>query len=103
MSNNIVLDFGNGPKVAIDGSDTSIRYRVEFIDTTTEELVYRTEIIADQWCAANPKYYLPWRIKVYADDVEVLDYKLDLTDTDVLIRLPGSRCDQIRHRVARQA
>ena len=85
MSNNIIISFENGPKAEIQGEDKSIQYKVEFIDTTTEELVYRTEIVADQWCAANPKYYVPWRIKVYADDKEVLDYKLDLTETQVLV------------------
>jgi len=85
MSNQIIIDFGSGPKVEIQGADKSVTYKIEFIDTTTDELVYATEIVADRWASANPRYYVPWQIKVYANDELALDYKLDLKDKDVVI------------------
>jgi autotransporter strand-loop-strand O-heptosyltransferase len=83
--NEVKVNFVDGARVEVSGLDTSCRYRVEFIDTRTDELVYCTTIVANQWSAANPRYYVPWRVKVWEDDEVVLDYTLDLKGQDVLV------------------
>jgi autotransporter strand-loop-strand O-heptosyltransferase len=83
--NRAMVNFVDGPKVEIQGDDTSLQYRIEFIDTTIDEIVYVTTITAGHWAASNLKYYVPWRIKVYEDDKGIIDYTLDLKDKDALI------------------
>jgi len=63
VSNCIQLSFVDGPKVEVTG-DVPSSYRVQFIDDDTGIQHYEARIATNNWCAANLRYFVNWRIKV---------------------------------------
>lgn len=85
MANQVVLTFMDGAKVEVRGDDLSIDYEVTFINTETGELVYTSIVKAGHWTAANPKYYVRWRVVVKENGEPKLDHTLNLNDQNVLV------------------
>jgi autotransporter strand-loop-strand O-heptosyltransferase len=83
--NVISVTYYDGAKVQIDGDDLETSYTVEFLDSTTGECVYQTEIKSGSWSAANPKYYVPWHIRVQSHGETVHEETLDLKGKKVLV------------------
>ena len=88
--NTVSLTFDNGPKVSIDGPVTA-SYEVRFDDVDTGRNVYTGFIKPGEFAAANPKYFVNWRVTVAPMDGPVFfDHALDLKHKGVLIEL-GSK------------
>lgn len=83
----ITLDFTDGPKCTINnGGDKS--YEVEFINTKTNKIVYKTSITNNMWAKVNKKYFVPWSIKVtdLSNSKLVCNHTLNLKDKKVFIK-----------------
>jgi len=61
--NQILLSYIDGPKVEIQG-EIEQNYNIEFIDKSTNEVVYSDVISNNMWTSCNRKYYTNWVIKV---------------------------------------
>jgi autotransporter strand-loop-strand O-heptosyltransferase len=79
-TNEIKVSFFDGPRVDILG-DYDQKYKIEFIDSETNEIVHTEEITNNMWTACGRKYYTKWKIKVNG----VVVKELDLKDKTVLI------------------
>jgi autotransporter strand-loop-strand O-heptosyltransferase len=67
IQNKLTLHFVRGPFVEIQGSKTA-KYKVEFIDSKTNKILYETTIGNNCWCKCNIEYFVDWHVKVYEDD-----------------------------------
>ncbi len=83
--NEILVSYMEGPKVEILG-DTFEEYLVEFIDGSTNEVVFRDTITNNMWTACGRKYYTPWIIKVNGEIIDTFN----LENKRVLITLESS-------------
>ena len=82
--NKAIVTFLSVAKVEIKGiKDDSCS--VKFIDKTNNHLYYETKLKGGYWAQANPRWYIPW--KVVVDNEEV---NLDLKDKNVLITYESS-------------
>lgn len=59
----IRVHYVNGPFVEVLGDGTD-RYLIEFIDTSTDEIVFKTEVAVNHWTRCNRKYLVRWKIRV---------------------------------------
>lgn len=66
MVDNITINFINGPFVEILGDSTN-KYRVEFIDLNTNEIIYSSTIPVQNWTKANRQWFTNWKINIYTD------------------------------------
>lgn len=89
--NKIKVSFNRGAKINISGPvDKS--YKVKFIDSDTNTVVYDSILNNTMWAAPNKKYFTNWRVEVFEilkDSSEVLveTHSLELKDKDVKIVL----------------
>jgi autotransporter strand-loop-strand O-heptosyltransferase len=68
------------------------RFKVDFIDKSTNRVDYSTVIETNHWAKPYKRYYVEWLIKVW-DELSgelVAQHELDLTDKRVLIGLGSS-------------
>jgi autotransporter strand-loop-strand O-heptosyltransferase len=82
VSNKISVSYIDGPKVEILG-DENKNYFVEFIDSSTNEVIHSQSISNNMWVACGKKYYIPWQIKINGD---VFD-ELKLENQNVIISM----------------
>ena len=80
--NQIIVSYLQGPKVEILGN-TEEEYKIEFINGSTNEIIFSDVITTNMWTVCSKEYYIPWVIKVNGEIVS----KLDLTNKRVLIAL----------------
>ena len=80
--NKIEISFNFGPKVEVKGS-THKEYLIEFIDGSTNKVVYSSTINTNMWTKCSKSYYIPWVIKVNG----VVVHTFDLNNKKVLINL----------------
>jgi len=80
--NQIIVSYLQGPKVEILGN-TEEEYKIEFINGSTNEIIFSDVITNNMWTVCSKEYYIPWVIKVNGEIVS----KLDLTNKRVLIAL----------------
>jgi autotransporter strand-loop-strand O-heptosyltransferase len=82
----IRVSFRSQPRVEIHGQAGEF-FEVSFVDTGTDSTVYSTVIRNGMWAAADPRYYVPWKIRIanVDDPSEVYEYTLDLEGQDVLV------------------
>ncbi len=73
-TNTIQVNYIGKPKVEILG-DVSKEYKVEFINSETNEVIHHQTIKNNMWTACNKQYYIPWLIKVNGKEVSRLDLK----------------------------
>ena len=103
--------FVDGARLEITGA-VDETYRVEFVDTTTGDVVHHGEIRTNHWIRTARRYFTPWRIDVH----RVRDDSLAFTHTyaaghrrvyvafeskalgDTLAWLPAVDAFQRRHR-----
>ena len=76
--NIIEISFDEGPKVEIKGHRKN-KYFVEFIDSSTNQVIHSDTISNNMWTKCSKKYYIPWIIKINEEIV----HKFDLTNKDV--------------------
>ena len=80
--NNIEISFNEGPKVEIKGSNFE-KYKVEFINGETNEIIHSSTITNNMWTKCNKSYFIPWVIKLNGKII----HKLDLKNKTVKITL----------------
>jgi len=73
-TNEIKVSFFEGPKVEILG-DFDRKYKIEFIDGETDELIHSEEITNNMWTVCSRKYYTKWKVKVNGEIIQELDLK----------------------------
>lgn len=59
----INLHFIDGPFVEIL-EDNENEYNIQFIDKSTNSIVYETNILSNHWVRSSRKYYVDWLIKI---------------------------------------
>lgn len=70
----ILIDFNEGPKVEILGSRYK-KYKVEFINSETDEIVHKTSITNNMWTKCSQQWNIPWIIKINNKIHHVFDLK----------------------------
>lgn len=80
------LGFVDGARVTLGGEGERL-YRVEFIDSTDNSLVYATDIKPGYWAGPNRQYYTNWHINVYDGDKLVTARDYDCSGQRVLVGL----------------
>jgi autotransporter strand-loop-strand O-heptosyltransferase len=63
--------FVDGPFLEIKGNVIN-SYLVQFIDTTTNEVILQGQIQNNHWLRASRQYYTPWKINVFNMDDNTL-------------------------------
>jgi autotransporter strand-loop-strand O-heptosyltransferase len=90
--NNIALSFFDGARMEVRG-EKDADYLVEFWNSANGLLVYSTEFAKrspSHWAMPEGVYFIPWRVVVSEDGIQVLDYTLNLTGQRVYVQLNSS-------------
>lgn len=84
--------FVNGAFLEIIGDNDGTNYRVEFIDSTTNQLKYSTNLLPYHWAKTSIQYYVDWDINIIPDNSKYksINYKMELSNKKVLIRFESS-------------
>jgi autotransporter strand-loop-strand O-heptosyltransferase len=59
----IILHYTNGPYLELKG-DTDTEYKVEFVNSATNEIIYEPTIRNNWWCGPAIKYYVDWEVNI---------------------------------------
>jgi autotransporter strand-loop-strand O-heptosyltransferase len=80
--------FVDGASLEIKGDDKDT-YLVQFIDTTTSEIIFQGEINNNQWLKTSRQYYTPWKINVFKreDNTLVFSHHYDCQGQRVYVAL----------------
>ena len=76
------ISYLDGPKLEINGNRYE-QYKVEFINSQSEEVLHSATITNNMWTSCSKKYYIPWKIKV---NEQVID-EFNLENKNVLISM----------------
>lgn len=80
------INFIDGAFVEVLGGDSNAKYKISFIDKTTNELIHSDTIGSNCWTKTARKYFTDWKIEI--EDGEFLyEYNLELEDVKVYIAL----------------
>ncbi len=63
MKNKILISFNLTPKVEIQGEKEN-NYKIEFIDSDTNQVIHTDNIKNNMWAQVNRRWYTNWVIKV---------------------------------------
>jgi autotransporter strand-loop-strand O-heptosyltransferase len=78
IKNKAIIHFVKGPFVEIKGS-VDAEYKVEFIDSKTNNILYETSIRNNMWTKCNIQYFVNWKIVIYENGklfhTEIFDAK----------------------------
>ena len=86
IQNRVIFHNVRGPFVEIKGSKKA-DYRVEFIDSKTNRVLYRANIANNCWCKCSIEYFVNWKIVIYEDGKLWYEKMYDATNTNVYIAL----------------
>lgn len=78
--NKIIYSFLDGPKVEILGEKRKY-YKVEFIDSDTDKIIFSDTISNNMWTTCSRKYYTNWIIKVNGE----ITHKFEIENKRVLV------------------
>jgi autotransporter strand-loop-strand O-heptosyltransferase len=84
--NEIIYSFINGAKVEILGNQQK-RYKVQFIDSDANRIVYENEMNNNCWCETSIQYHVNWLINVYEGDNLISQHKFNPTNKNIYIAL----------------
>lgn len=88
--NTINIHFVDGPYVEITGNKQT-NYTVDFIDTSTDEVVYSTRLKNNTWARTSKKWYAEWLIRIKEENSEIpFTHKFDLRGRRVFIVFESS-------------
>jgi autotransporter strand-loop-strand O-heptosyltransferase len=79
-NNSIYVSYLEGPKVEILGNQEQ-EYFIEFIDATSNKVIFSDTIKNNMWTTCSKTYYIPWIIKVNGKEID----KLNLEGKRILI------------------
>ena len=86
IKNRVVTHFVRGPFVEILGSiDT--QYRVEFIDSNTDKILYQTQLKNNCWAKCSIEYCIDWDIKIWDGDTLFYEHIFNPNDKRVFISM----------------
>ncbi|APD12578.1 autotransporter strand-loop-strand O-heptosyltransferase [Pandoraea sputorum] len=81
------FDFNDGARVVIPDFGQPLPWRVRISDLRDESTL--TEVSLSSGVVRSPaKYYVPYGITIWLNDVVVFEHRFDLRDQDVLIQIP---------------
>jgi len=82
------IHFRLGPFVEIIDGEPGEKYTVHFINSSNNTTLFTSVIENNQWCKSNIEYYIPWLIKIFNSNGNLIhEHKMDLNGKSVLIRL----------------
>jgi len=88
--NSFLFSYNNGPKIEILGN-VNEKYKVNFVDTNQNSVVYSSEISNNHWSMASLKYYKKWRLEVCEQNGKLIcSDTLNLKDKKVKIIIDSS-------------
>jgi autotransporter strand-loop-strand O-heptosyltransferase len=87
--NRININFIDQPFVEIIGK-TDKNYKVNFIDTDTDKLVYSTHLKNNQWAKCNRHWFTNWKIEIEQDGGTPFVHVMDLKGKRVFIVFESS-------------
>lgn len=80
------INFVQGAYLEIKSGGTDEFY-CEFIDKSTNKVVYTTTLKSHHWSRVNKKYFIDWNIKVYQHNKLIYDYHFNCEGKRVFIVL----------------
>jgi autotransporter strand-loop-strand O-heptosyltransferase len=86
IKNKAIIHFVKGPFVEIKGS-VDAEYKVEFIDSKTNNILYETSIRNNMWTKCNIQYFVNWKIVIYENGKPFHTEIFDAKDRRVYIAL----------------
>jgi autotransporter strand-loop-strand O-heptosyltransferase len=86
IENKVIINFVRGPYVEIQGPKSG-QYRVEFIDSKTNRVVFANTIGNNCWCSCSVQYFVDWKILIYENDKLWYEYKFNAKGKRVYIAL----------------
>ena len=89
IENHIFIHFVDGPFVEIKGQHADT-YNVKFINDSTGDIVYETNINNNSWARCNLKYMVNWKIVITSSGGDIKEYRCDLNKKRVLITFESS-------------
>jgi len=84
--NKVHYHFVNSPFVEITGTNTA-EYIVEFIDKSTDMVLFKSTIQNNCWCKCNIEYFVDWKIIIYENGIKWAEHHYDANDKKVYIAL----------------
>jgi autotransporter strand-loop-strand O-heptosyltransferase len=83
---NYNINFIDGARVEILGNK-KIDFDVEIFDKNTNDLIYKTTIPTNNWCATNTKFYREYKIDIKHNNQLLISHIFNLENKNVLIQL----------------
>lgn len=89
---NLSAQFVDGAFCEIFGKDVGIKYKVDFINKSNNDIVYSTTLSPNCWGSPFLKYHIDWKIQITPDNPEYkqITYNMDLENKLVLIRFDSN-------------
>jgi len=85
------IHFIKGPFVEIiDNENPDDEYLVQFIDNSTDKVLYSTTIKPNHWCRSSIQYYVPWRINIYKNNMLVHEHIMNFENKRVFVVINSS-------------
>jgi autotransporter strand-loop-strand O-heptosyltransferase len=81
----IKYNFHKGAYVEYLGDINDPNINLEFIDTNTNNIIYKTNLFPNHWSKTEYQHYINWRIKITINDQIKLDHIMDLENKRVVI------------------
>ena len=79
------ITFIDGARVEILGKK-ELNFDIDIFDKNTNDLVYKTKLKTNSWCATNIKYYKEYRVDIKNNDKLLISHEFDLNGKNVLIQ-----------------
>ena len=81
-----LINFVDGARVEINGK-TQLKFGVDIFDKNTNELIYRTLLGVNNWCATINKCYKEYNVYIKLQDKIIVTQEFDLANKNVYIQL----------------
>lgn len=81
------FDFNDGPRVVIPDFGQPLPWRVRLFDTR-DDTTHADVALSNGVVRADVKYFVPWGITIWLNDVVVFEHRYDAHDQDVLVQFP---------------
>ncbi|MGC7411357.1 autotransporter strand-loop-strand O-heptosyltransferase [Pandoraea pneumonica] len=83
------FDFNDGARVVIPDFGQPLPWRVRLFDTRTDATLIETELSSGV-VRSPAKYFVPYGITIWLNDVVVFEHRYDARDQDVLVQFPAA-------------
>ena len=79
------FDFNDGCRVTVP--EQGKRWRIRLLDLDTGNILFQTELLAGR-VNSSKRYFIRFRVEIWADDEPILNHDFDAKDREVLIQFP---------------